>query len=158
MKTLVAAPFVLGLAMLAPATAQENPSPDTMEAGPPASGFRTFAPSDAERMTFSTAGEIPHREGEAIYRAICAGCHMPDGTGAVGAGTYPTLADNALLEAPAYPIYLVLKGQAAMPPLGGVLDDAQIAEVVNYIRSHFGNDFVGGEFGAAMPEDVAAAR
>ena len=158
MKPLMIMTVVLGCAIHAPAAAQDNRSPDAMGAEPPAHGFRTFAPSEAERMTFSTAGEIPHREGDAIYRAICADCHMPDGTGAVGAGTYPPLADNALLEPPAYPIYLILKGQAAMPPLGGVLDDAQIAEVVDYIRSHFGNDFVGGDFGAAMPEDVAAAR
>lgn len=41
-----------------------------------------------------------------------------------------------------------------MPPLKGVLDDAQIAEVVNYIRSEF-NGF---NDEPATTEQVAAAR
>ena len=28
-----------------------------------------------------------------------------------------------------------------MPPLGGMMSDDQVADVVNYVRSHFGNDY-----------------
>ena len=45
-----------------------------------------------------------HQDGEAIYRNVCAGCHMPDGRGASGAGAYPALARNAKLEAAGYPV------------------------------------------------------
>jgi mono/diheme cytochrome c family protein len=106
---------------------------------------------------FRTAAKITHQGGKAVYDATCAGCHMPQGEGAVGAGTYPAVANNDLLSGAAYPIYLVVNGQHAMPPLGGLLDDRQVADVVNYNRSNFGNDFIA-EYGEAKPEDVAAAR
>jgi mono/diheme cytochrome c family protein len=82
---------------------------------------------------------------------------MPDGAGAVGAGAYPALAENELLAAPSYPIFLILEGQKAMPSFGGMLDDQQVADVVNYIRSNFGNAFLE-EFGEASAEDVAQTR
>ena len=44
-----------------------------------------------------------------------------------------------------------------MPPLGGLLDDRQIADVVNYIRSSFGNDFIE-EYGEATDEEIAETR
>jgi mono/diheme cytochrome c family protein len=138
--------------------AQENLPPVEASEGEPASEFRTFDPTQEEWENFRSAGDIPHEGGEAVYNAVCAGCHMPDGEGAVGAGAYPALADNELLAAPSYPITLVLYGQGAMPPFGGLLDDRQIADVVNYVRSHFGNDFVAGEFGEVTVEDVAETR
>lgn len=121
------------------------------------SDFRTFEPTEAEWEIFRSSGQITHEGGEAIYNAVCAGCHMPEGEGAVGAGAYPALAENELLAAPSYPIYLILEGQKAMPPLGGMLDDQQVADVVNYIRANFGNDFIE-EFGEATAEDVAQTR
>ena len=54
---------------------------------------------------------FPHKAGQDLYAAICQGCHMPDGKGAVGAGSYPALADNSKLLSAGYPIYLVLYGQ-----------------------------------------------
>ncbi|MDO5643109.1 MAG: cytochrome c [Paracoccus sp. (in: a-proteobacteria)] len=102
----------------------------------------------------ATAPRLPQTEGAAIYHAICSGCHMPDGQGAIGAGAYPALAGNEMLEGPDYPIFMITHGQKAMPPLGDYLDDAQIAAVVNYIRHNLGNDFEG----ETTPGDVAAAR
>jgi mono/diheme cytochrome c family protein len=83
---------------------------------------------------------FPQRDGRGLYNAICAGCHMPDARGAVGAGAYPALAADPNLASAGYPIYMVLYGRKAMPGFGGFLDDAQVAAVVNYIRTHFGND------------------
>ena len=77
--------------------------------------------------------------GEAIYTGICQGCHMPDAKGAVGAGVYPALANNPKLKVGAYPTLVVTRGQKAMPEFGSAFTDAQIAEVVNYVRTHFGN-------------------
>ena len=92
--------------------------------------------------------------GEAVYTGICQGCHMPDAKGAVGAGAYPALAKNENLETAAYPVAMVLKGQKAMPGLGMQLDDQQVADVVNYVRTHFGNKYRD----KVKPEDVKAAR
>lgn len=79
--------------------------------------------------------------GEQIYKGICQGCHMPDAKGAAGAGVYPALAKNPKLGAPAYPAMVVIRGQKAMPSFGDALTDVQVAEVVNYVRSSFGNTY-----------------
>ena len=49
---------------------------------------------------------------------------------------------------------MVLAGRRAMPPLGGSLSDEQIAEVVNYVRSHFNNRYAD----AITAEEVARLR
>jgi mono/diheme cytochrome c family protein len=66
---------------------------------------------------------------------------MPNGTGAAGAANYPALARNVRLAAKAYPVAMVLNGSKAMPPFRGVLSDEQIAAVVGYVRTHFGNHY-----------------
>ena len=97
---------------------------------------------------------FPMQGGEAIYKGVCQGCHMPDAKGAVGAGMYPALAKNEKLETAGYPVGVVVKGQKAMPPLGPYFSDAQIADVVNYIRTHFGNKYKD----KVKPEDVKLMR
>jgi len=83
----------------------------------------------------------PQQTGEELFSNICQGCHMPDAKGAVGAGAYPALASNPRLAAAIYPITVVLHGQRAMPPFGESLSDEQIASVLNYVRTHFGNRY-----------------
>ena len=92
--------------------------------------------------------------GEDIYKGICQGCHMPDAKGAVGAGAYPALAKDENLETAGYPVSVVLKGQKAMPFFAMQLNDQQIADVVHYVRSHFGNKYRD----KVKPEDVKALR
>lgn len=103
---------------------------------------------------FGNPDRFAQSGGEAVYRAVCQGCHMPEGEGAVGAAAYPSLAGNELLAEPGYPIYMVVNGQGGMPSFADTLNDQQIADVVNFVRSHFGNDFEG----EANPEDVSAVR
>jgi mono/diheme cytochrome c family protein len=112
------------------------------------------AQADQPGPTFGNPYAFTEQSGEAIYHSVCAGCHMPDGKGATGAGTYPSLSGDSMLSAPAYPIHMVLKGLKAMPPLGRALSDAQVAAVVSYIRTHFGNRFAE----AVTAADVAAER
>ncbi|KXU84422.1 cytochrome C6 [Paraburkholderia monticola] len=107
---------------------------------------RTFTISPGYRFTETT--------GEALYNATCAGCHMLDGKGAQGAGHYPALAGNPALEAAPYVITNVLHGRAAMPPFGDTMDDDQVAAVVNYTRTHFGNRFTG----SVTPSQVKCLR
>jgi mono/diheme cytochrome c family protein len=90
--------------------------------------------------------------GEAIYKGICQGCHMPDAKGAQGAGAYPALAGDKRLASSAYPALVVLRGQKAMPAFGGSFSDEQVANVVNYVRSHFGNSYAD----TLTPETVKA--
>lgn len=88
-----------------------------------------------------TSPTLPQREGKEIYNAICSGCHMPDGAGAVGAAAYPPLANSDFVESKEATAQWVIKGYRAMPPLGAVMDDEQIAAVVNYVRSNLGNAY-----------------
>jgi len=102
----------------------------------------------------ASAQPLPQQGGEAIYRGICQDCHMLDGHGGIGAGSYPALAGNPKLAEPGYPVVVIAHGQKAMPPFGGSLNDQQIADVVNYIRSHFGNDYKD----KVTPADVKTQR
>jgi mono/diheme cytochrome c family protein len=79
---------------------------------------------------------------------------MPDARGARGAGMYPALAANPKLTSAAYPALTVLQGRRAMPAFGDSLSDEQVAEVVNYVRSHFDNHFAD----TIKSEDVARLR
>lgn len=79
--------------------------------------------------------------GQQVYEAVCQACHMADAKGGVGAGTIPGLASNPRLAGAAYPISAIVLGKGGMPGLTGSLDDTQIAEVVTYIRTNFGNAY-----------------
>ena len=92
--------------------------------------------------------------GEELFASACQGCHMPDGKGAIGAGAYPSLAQDSNLESSGYPVYVVVRGQRAMPPVGAMMSDAQVAAVVNYVRTHFGNHYQD----AVSPDDVKSVR
>lgn len=81
------------------------------------------------------------KTGEEIYANVCQGCHMPEGKGAVGAGVYPALANNKNLEAASYPIYVIINGSKGMPPVGLMMNDEQVAAVVNFVRTSFGNSY-----------------
>jgi mono/diheme cytochrome c family protein len=100
------------------------------------------------------ANSFPERDGQHLYMSICQGCHMSSAKGATGAGTYPPLANDPRLAGAAYPISMVLYGQKDMPGFGGFLDDAQVAEEVNYVQTHFGNNFDG----KVTADDVKALR
>lgn len=92
--------------------------------------------------------------GEAIYHGVCQGCHMPDAKGAVGAGAYPALAGDKRLEAVGYPVLVVTRGRKDMPAFGAYMSDQQIADVINYVRSHFGNHYSD----VVTPAEVKAVR
>lgn len=91
--------------------------------------------------TFTSAERFMPRDGAVLYRSSCQACHMPDGQGASGAGAYPALARNTKLRTARYATTIVVRGQKGMPGFGGQLDDEQVAAVVNYVRTHFGNDY-----------------
>jgi len=106
----------------------------------------------ADDSAFTSGAGIGSVGGAEIYTHICQGCHMPQAQGAVGAGHYPKLAGDKALVSAQYMALTVLNGKNGMPPFGLPADqvmetrtvhlsDRQIAEVVNYVRSNFGNHF-----------------
>jgi mono/diheme cytochrome c family protein len=101
----------------------------------------SMAMAQSNDAAFLSRKDAAHVTGEQIFTHICQGCHMPDAKGAVGAGHYPALASNPKLASAAYPAAMVLNGRGGMPPFAMLLDDQQVAEVVNYVRSHFGNHY-----------------
>jgi mono/diheme cytochrome c family protein len=103
---------------------------------------------------FSPALRFTEQGGESLYRNVCSACHMIDGRGASGAGTFPSLVGNSKLEASGYPLTVVTNGLHGMPPLGAFMSDEQVAAVVNYVRTHFGNSYPD----AVTAEDAKTAR
>ena len=106
--------------------------------------LNNYAANDASEhqdVTISNARHFEEQGGEAIFKSVCQGCHMSDAKGAKGVAQYPALASDANLAGAPYPIYMVLKGQGAMPGFASMMSDQQIADVVNYVRSHFGNQY-----------------
>ena len=96
---------------------------------------------DAADGAFTGRGQFGETSGEAMYRRVCAACHMPDAKGAQGAGFYPSLAKNPNLAAGGYPLSVLMQGMNGMPAIGMMMSDQQAADVVNYIRTHFGNRY-----------------
>lgn len=125
--------------------------------------------AQADSPLFTSRASVSSLNGEQIYEHICQGCHMPGGQGAVGAGAYPKLAANKNFVSWRFVALTVLDGRNGMPPFGfptgrgmdsgpAHLSDAQIADVVNYVRSHFGNGYkaeVTADQIAALPHPAA---
>lgn len=179
-RFMLAAPAALSLALAGwAAAAQQGSQPDSAAAahlpnqqsqqtgqqGAPAqvTGARQMSRRDANGAArpsgfnprFSPEGErFAQQGGEQLYRAICQGCHMSQGQGAQGAGVYPALARNARLAAGPYPAQVVLHGLHGMPPFAERLSDQQVADVVNYVRTHFDNGYQD----ALTPQDVQKLR
>ena len=102
----------------------------------------------AEQRRFAAGAEI--------YRNLCVGCHQPDGRGKEKLA--PDLVQSRYIAAdPGLSARVLLAGKEGavglMPPLGGALNDEQIAAVLTYIRREWGNT------GSPVdPEDVAEVR
>ncbi|MHC5308329.1 c-type cytochrome [Bartonella sp. LJL80] len=105
--------------------------------------FLSFGSLGAWADGVGTTGpsQFPQQTGKELFANICQSCHMPDAKGATGAGTYPALSKNENLRSSMYLAYVIMYGRHGMPGFGGVLDDAQITELVNYVRSSFDNHY-----------------
>lgn len=145
-RALIACAALGALTLSAAAHSQSTQPQSTQPQGTQSQG--------AAAPMLSPAAKFAEQGGEALYANVCQACHMKEGAGAVGAGAYPALANNANLKAAGYPVHLVVNGHRGMPPVGRMMSDEQVAEVVNYVRSHFGNAYTD----AVTAKDVAAAR
>ncbi|SDH72196.1 Cytochrome c, mono-and diheme variants [Bradyrhizobium lablabi] len=88
---------------------------------------------------------IPSDPGGAIYTAVCASCHEGDRPLPLG-GLRLALSTAVAGETPANLVNLVVRGIPAsaggsarpiMPGFGDILDDRQISDLTNYLRTEF---------------------
>ena len=102
--------------------------------------------------TIATAlyhGQVPGA-GAQIYLDRCAGCHRSDGKG--NGKAFPALAGNPVLQTgdPTSAIHIVLTGGAMPPtrtapsamtmgPYAAILSDREIADVVTFVQTSWGN-------------------
>lgn len=104
--------------------------------------YQPGAPATAE-----AAAVVP---GDVIFTGVCLPCHQAGGEGLEG--RYPPLAGSEWLAKDAsIPVRILLNGlrgpivargklvDGEMPQLGNQLGDAEIAAVLTYVRSSFGN-------------------
>jgi mono/diheme cytochrome c family protein len=84
--------------------------------------------------------ELQYAEARDIYLVQCAHCHQPEGQGY--AHTYPHLAGNPIvtLHDPNPMIDIVLNGRGSMPPFRNEMELEDIAKVITYVRSAWGNN------------------
>lgn len=105
-----------------------------------ASFLHTLPPARAERAVAI---------GSQAYLDNCSACHQEDGAGL--ASGFPALAGNPVVDTddPTSLIHVVLAGDATvntqaaakliMPPFGASLTDSDIADLLTYVRSSWGN-------------------
>lgn len=79
------------------------------------------------------------QSGADTFKTKCATCHGPDGTAATPMGKMmkiPPFKDPAVVKASDASLTAITKdGKGKMPAYNGKLTDAQIREVVSYIRT-----------------------
>ena len=114
---------------------------------PPSRGDYTYDPSTAQALD---SGNTANNPGARVYVEQCAACHRNDGGGV--ARMFPPLAGNPVVvgDDPTSVAHIVMAGgvlpptnwapsAVAMPDYKSVLSDQQMADVVNFVRSAWGN-------------------
>ena len=111
-----------------------------------------MAPDAEARPDGRPSGRVAEqpRTGQQIYSTTCAACHQPNGDG--NGDTYPPLAGSEWVTgSEARLARIILHGMTGevevagqtysglMPPWKDVLKDEEIAAVMTYIRSNWGN-------------------
>ncbi|MDP4624505.1 MAG: c-type cytochrome [Akkermansiaceae bacterium] len=103
-------------------------------------------------LLLAVASPLSAQDGEQLYTLYCSACHGADGKGATG-GAFPPLAKSPWLKGDGQrAIKVVLNGlegpiqvlgkdyNLAMPPQGALLPDDQLAAILTYVRSAWGNN------------------
>jgi ubiquinol-cytochrome c reductase cytochrome b subunit len=132
--------------------------------GGPAAASTTATTTTAATGGGAAAPAGGSAAGASVYTANCSGCHGAAGAGTPGA--FPPLANNPVVNGPAAKVIAIVNNglngaitvggatyNGVMPPWKGNLTPAQIADVITYIRSSWGNTG-----GAVTTADVSAAK
>ncbi len=128
------------------------------------SGDPAAESASIQESPVSADGRHGSAAGAEVFASTCAVCHQANGKGLPGA--FPPLAGSSWVEGrDTTLVQIVLHGvlgaltvngttyNSAMPAFGGQLSDAQIAAVLTYIRSQWGN-----KTPAVSPTVVSAQR
>ncbi|HET9393522.1 MAG TPA: cytochrome c [Candidatus Rubrimentiphilum sp.] len=105
--------------------------------------------SSTGASTNNTAKTMTASNGAAVFNTNCASCHQSDGK---GGATAPALAGNPLVTGPANKVIHIVKNgltgavtvngksyNGIMPAWKGVISNDDIAAVITYVRSSWGN-------------------
>ena len=107
--------------------------------------LKSTTPAPSYRPATEAAAQSGAPRSAQLYLSFCAYCHLPDGRGLPGA--VAALAGNGIVRAqgPEDVIRVVLggiqatHGFAPMPAVGAAMSDSDVAAVVNYVRTAWGN-------------------
>jgi cytochrome c6 len=93
----------------------------------------------AALVTVVAAGSaMAQPSGADLFSQNCAACHQSKGEGVPGA--FPALAGNTFVQGdPKGPAWVVTHGRGGMPNFAEDLSDAEVASILTYVRSSFGN-------------------
>jgi cytochrome c6 len=97
---------------------------------------------------FAAAASAPSRaqdapmDGKGLFLKNCAACHQATGKGIPGA--FPALAGSKFVQGSGSDVATVLlKGRGGMPDFSDSLSDRDIATVLTFVRSNWGNKAAG---------------
>jgi len=119
--------------------ASEGTKPDSSVAAAPSTG-----------LGYAVQTRYDPKKGQALYTMNCSACHQANGEGQLGA--YPPISGSGVVtknDATKH-IRIVLNGlqgakaggvayASSMPPFGSALNDSDIADIIDYERSSWGN-------------------
>ena len=102
-------------------------------------------------------------DGASLFQQNCSACHQAKGEGVPGA--FPALAGNKFVQGdPKGPAYVVTHGRGGMPNFSEDLDDKQVAAILSFVRTSWGNaapgldpGMVASVRGAPLPPNEQAA-
>lgn len=128
------------------------------------SSTTTTTTTTTKKGSMAAAGGAAVGNGASVFTSNCSSCHQANGKGQPG--VFPPLAGNSFVTGPADAVIAVVKngksgkitvnGQTyngQMPAWKGTLSNADIAHVITYIRSSWGNHAAG-----VTEAQVAAAK
>jgi mono/diheme cytochrome c family protein len=117
--------------------------------------FRRNVISVAVAIATLSAGSAAFAQaptGQELFKQNCSACHQITGKGIPGA--FPSLAgDPFVMGPPELVASTVVHGRGGMPTFGTDLSDVQIATILTYVRSAWGN-----QASPITPDMVAKAR
>lgn len=89
---------------------------------------------------------------QSLFNDNCSACHQTTGKGVKGA--FPALAGDPFVQGDPAPVMAtVLAGRAGMPSFKDDINDADLASILTYVRTSWGN-----KGKPLTPADIAAAR